>query len=114
MVGSTGRVTSCGVNGAMESLFSVLQKNVLDRRSWATSEELRIADVTWIKATYHRSSETVPLRTFDHRRMRGHHERASRFHESGVAGQHSLSDPCGFRWLSSRPSRRRDAVSAPT
>ena len=38
----------------MESFFSLLQKNVLDRRSWATREELRIAIVTWIKRTYHR------------------------------------------------------------
>ncbi|WP_405558340.1 hypothetical protein [Streptomyces canus] len=38
----------------MESFFSLLQKNVLDRRSWATREELRIAIVTWIERTYHR------------------------------------------------------------
>jgi transposase InsO family protein len=31
-----------------------LQKNVLDRRSWTTREELRIAIVTWIERTYHR------------------------------------------------------------
>ena len=33
MVGSMGRVASCGDNAAMESFFSLLQKNVLDRRS---------------------------------------------------------------------------------
>ena len=38
----------------MESFFSLLQKNVLDRRSWTTREELRIAIVTWIERTYHR------------------------------------------------------------
>ncbi|KUM96178.1 hypothetical protein AQI95_42660 [Streptomyces yokosukanensis] len=32
----------------------LLQKNVLDRRTWATREELRIAIVTWIERTYHR------------------------------------------------------------
>jgi transposase InsO family protein len=37
----------------MESFFSLLQKNVLDRRKWATCEELRIAIVTWIERTYH-------------------------------------------------------------
>ena len=30
----------------MESFFSLLQKNVLNRRSWATREDLRIAIVT--------------------------------------------------------------------
>jgi len=54
MVGSMGRVASCGDNAAMESFFSLLQKNVLDRRSWTTREQLRIAIVTWIERTYHR------------------------------------------------------------
>lgn len=54
MVGSMGRVASCGDNAAMESFFSLLQKNVLNRRSWTTREELRIAIVTWIERTYHR------------------------------------------------------------
>ena len=38
----------------MESFFSLLQKNVLNRRTWATREDLRIAIVTWIERTYHR------------------------------------------------------------
>ena len=54
LVGSMGRVASCGDNAAMESFFSLLQKNVLNRRSWTTREELRIAIVTWIERTYHR------------------------------------------------------------
>jgi putative transposase len=54
LVGSMGRVASCGDNAAMESFFSLLQKNVLNRRSWATRQELRIAIVTWIERTYHR------------------------------------------------------------
>ncbi len=33
LVGSMGRVASCGDNAAMESFFSLPQKNVLDRRS---------------------------------------------------------------------------------
>ena len=40
----------------MESFFSLLQNNVLNRRSWATREELRLAIVTWIERTYHRQS----------------------------------------------------------
>ena len=54
MVGSMGRVGACGDNAAMESFFALLQKNVLDRRSWATREDLQIAIVTWIERTYHR------------------------------------------------------------
>jgi transposase InsO family protein len=54
MVGSMGRIGAAGDNAAMESFFSLLQKNVLNRRSWATREELRIAIVTWIERTYHR------------------------------------------------------------
>lgn len=54
LVGSMGPVASCGDNAAMESFFSLLQKNLLDRRSWATREQLRIAIVTWIERTYHR------------------------------------------------------------
>ena len=49
-----GRVGAAGDNAAMESFFALLQKNVLDRQSWATQEELRIAIVTWIERTYHR------------------------------------------------------------
>jgi len=52
--GSMGRVGSCADNAAMESFFSLLQKNVLNTRRWSTREELRLAIVTWIEATYHR------------------------------------------------------------
>jgi len=38
----------------MESFFALLLRNVLDRRRWATRDELRIAIVTWIERTYHR------------------------------------------------------------
>lgn len=53
LVGSMGRVAAAGDNAAMESFFALLQKNVLDRRSWTTREQLRIAIVTWIERTYH-------------------------------------------------------------
>ncbi|WP_157571015.1 IS3 family transposase [Nocardioides insulae] len=61
MVGSMGRVGAAGDNAAMESFFSLLQKNVLDRRAWATREELRIAIVTWIERTYHRRRRQAAL-----------------------------------------------------
>lgn len=54
MVGSMGRVGAAGDNAAMESFFALLQKNVLDRRTWSTRQDLRIAIVTWIERTYHR------------------------------------------------------------
>ena len=38
----------------MESFFSLLQRNVLDRQTWDTRDDLRIAIVTWIERTYHR------------------------------------------------------------
>lgn len=54
LTGSMGRVGACGDNAAMESFFSLLQKNVLDTRRWRTQEELRLAVVTWIETKYHR------------------------------------------------------------
>ena len=53
LVGSMGQVGSAGDNAAMESFFALLQRNVLDRCSWDTRDELRIAIVTWIERTYH-------------------------------------------------------------
>ncbi|MDT0187846.1 IS3 family transposase [Microbacterium sp. ARD31] len=61
IVGSMGRVGAAGDNAAMESFFSLLQKNVLNRRTWNTGEELRIAIVTWIERTYHRRRRQAAL-----------------------------------------------------
>jgi transposase InsO family protein len=52
--GSMGRVGACADNAAMESFFSLLQKNVLDSQRWSTRADLRLAIVTWIEKTYHR------------------------------------------------------------
>ena len=49
-----GRVGACADNAAMESFFSLLQKNVLNQKRWETREELRLAIVVWIEKTYHR------------------------------------------------------------
>ena len=38
----------------MESFFSLLRKNILNRRRWRTRAELRYAIVTWIEHTYNR------------------------------------------------------------
>lgn len=61
LVGSMGQVASAGDNAAMESFFSLLQKNVLNRRRWATRDDLRIAIVTWIERTYHRRRRQARL-----------------------------------------------------
>ena len=61
MVGSMGQVGSAADNAAMESFFSLLQKNVLNRRKWDTRDELRIAIITWIERTYHRRRRQTRL-----------------------------------------------------
>lgn len=61
LLGSMGQVASAGDNAAMESFFSLLQKNVLDRRRWAIRHELRLAIITWIERTYHRRRRQVRL-----------------------------------------------------
>jgi transposase InsO family protein len=61
LVGSMGHVGSAGDNAAMESFFSLLQKNVLNRRRWATRDHLRIAIITWIERTYHQRRRQAAL-----------------------------------------------------
>ncbi len=52
--GSMGRVAAAGDNAAMESFFSLLQKNVLDRHRGTTRAQLHAEIVYWIEHTYHR------------------------------------------------------------
>jgi len=54
MAGSMGRVGAAGDNAAMESFFSLLQKNVLNRYRWTTRAQLRLAIAIWIETTYNR------------------------------------------------------------
>ena len=61
LTGSMGQVASAGDNAAMESFFSLLQKNVLNRRRWATRSQLRLAIITWIERTYHRRRRQTRL-----------------------------------------------------
>ena len=75
LVGSMGKVGAAGDNAAMESFFSLLQKNVLDRKRWRTREELRIAITTWIERTYHRRRRQARLgRLTPPSNTRDHHE----------------------------------------
>jgi transposase InsO family protein len=52
--GSMGRVASAGDNAAMESFWSLLQKNVLNQQQWSSRAELHYAIVVWIEHTYNR------------------------------------------------------------
>lgn len=61
LLGSMGQVGTSADNAAMESFFALLQKNVLDRRTWTTKDELRIAIVTWSERTYHRRRRQARL-----------------------------------------------------
>ena len=61
LVGSMGQVGAAGDNAAMVSFFALLQKDVLDRRRWATRQQLRIAIITWIERTYHRRRRQARL-----------------------------------------------------
>ena len=61
LVGSMGQVASAGDNAAMESFFSLLQNNVLNRRRWTTRDQLRLAIITWIERTYHRRRRQARL-----------------------------------------------------
>lgn len=54
LAGSMGRAGACGDNAAMESVFALLQKNVLDRQRWESRDQLRLAIITWIERTYYR------------------------------------------------------------
>jgi transposase InsO family protein len=49
-----GTSWACGDNAAMESFFALLQKDVLNRQTWDTHEDLRLAIITWIEGNYHR------------------------------------------------------------
>ena len=69
LIGSMGQVGAAGDNAAMESFFSLLQRNVLDRKRWRSREELRIAIIppraggalTWIERTCHRRRRQARL-----------------------------------------------------
>ena len=51
MVGSMGRVVAVERDAAMESFFSLPQKNAHHRQVQPTGEELRIPVITWIERT---------------------------------------------------------------
>lgn len=52
LLGSMGRVASSVDNGMMESFWSTMQRELLDRRRWQSREELASAIFEWIEAFY--------------------------------------------------------------
>jgi transposase InsO family protein len=52
LLGSMGRVGSAYDNAMMESFFSTLQRELLNRRRWRTRKELASAIFEWIEAWY--------------------------------------------------------------
>lgn len=61
MVGSMGIVGTAAGQRRVESFFSLLQKNVLNRQRWDTRDELRIEIITWIERTYHQRRRQTAL-----------------------------------------------------
>lgn len=61
LLGSIGKVDAAGDSAAMKSFFTLLQKDILGRRCWATREQLRIAIVTWTERTYQRRRRQARL-----------------------------------------------------
>lgn len=54
LIKSMGKFGAVGDNAAVESLFALLQKIVLDRARLMTRDELRIVIISWIERIYER------------------------------------------------------------
>ena len=52
LLGSMGRVASALDNSMMESFFGTMQRELLDRKAWATRTELARAIFEWIEGWY--------------------------------------------------------------
>ena len=83
MVGSMGRVGAAGDNAAMESFFSLLQKNVLDRRTLGHPRRTPHRDRHLDRTDLPPPPTTTRPRPVDPHRIRDHHDPT----------QHSLRDP---------------------
>ncbi len=72
LLGSMGRVGSAYDNAMMESFFSTLQRELLDRRRWQTRNELASAIFEWIEAWYNprrRHTSISNLSPIDYERL---------------------------------------------
>jgi putative transposase len=70
LLGSMGSIGDCYDNSMMESFFGTMQLELLDRKTWATRQELASAIFEWIEAWYNpalaatrRSPTAAPLTT---------------------------------------------------
>jgi hypothetical protein len=54
-----GRVASVD-NSMIESFWSTMQRQLLDRRQWTTREDLATAIFEWIEGSYNPSAATHP------------------------------------------------------
>ncbi len=52
LLGSMGRVASSVDNTMMESFWSTMQRELLDRQRWSTRDQLASAIFEWIEAFY--------------------------------------------------------------
>ena len=52
LLGSMGRVASSVDNGMIESFWSTMQRELLDRRTWTTRDDLATAIFEWVEAFY--------------------------------------------------------------
>ena len=57
-----GRDPSAGDNVAMESFFTVLQKNLLNRPPWNDRDQLRSAIIAWAESTHNQRRRQRALR----------------------------------------------------
>jgi len=69
-----GQVACAGDNAAMESFFSLLQKNFLDRRRWAARHELRLAIIQLDRTDLSPTPTPGPTRPPDTHRVRDDHD----------------------------------------
>jgi len=72
LLGSMGRVGSAYDNAMMESFFSTLQRELLDRKTWRTRRELASAIFEWIEAWYNprrRHTSIEDLSPVDYERL---------------------------------------------
>ena len=60
LLGSMGRVASWVDNGLMESFWSTMQRELLDRRTWTTRAELGSAIFEWIEGFYNPTRRATP------------------------------------------------------
>lgn len=94
----------------MESFFALLQNNVLDRRTWTTREELRIAIVTWIERTYHRRRRQAALGRLTPIEIRSNYDHAS---QSGCVTT-TVTSPCSRPFASITPDKVRHLKRDPS